>query len=258
MEQVNSFALFLLGKWLDSIFLHAKLPLNTNVGAWHQSRAMLDILITGDAKLKLNESAAAARSLKALIEQVLEIHASNPEAVLTELQVGNFNSAWLSFEQALALDLGRAPVYFVTPKGIYATPSLINSAEAALVDEVAGIISDAAKRDLNQAGRCLAFNLSTAAGYHALRATEKVLREYYTFVLHKPAEQVRMKQAIDELIKAKAEPKTLAVIDQLRSLHRNPIDHPEVFLEPAEAMELFSICTSAISAMARQMKIPSV
>jgi hypothetical protein len=43
------------------------------------------------------------------------------------------------------------------------------------------------------------------------------------------------------------------VFDQLRDLHRNPLDHPEVFLEKPEAMELFSICTCAISAAARQI-----
>ena len=41
--------------------------------------------------------------------------------------------------------------------------------------------------------------------------------------------------------------------DQLRDLHRNPINHPEVFLEPSEALELFNISTSALSAMARDI-----
>jgi len=253
MEQVNTFALFLLGKWLDNTFLGAKLPIQQNVNAWQTARAILEILINGDAKLKLNESAQAAVVLRNAIDHALNLFQENPDAVLDDQQVTTFNAAWFAFEQALNLDLGRAPTYFVTPKGIFATPALINSAENALVAEVASAISDAAKQDLNQAGRCLAFSLSTASGYHALRATEKVLREYYELVLKKDTGSLRMKQAIDELAKAGGDAKTLAVLDQLRNLHRNPLDHPEVFLDPSEAMELFNICAGAISAMARQI-----
>jgi hypothetical protein len=106
---------------------------------------------------------------------------------------------------------------------------------------------------LNQAGRCLAFGISTASGYHALRAVEKVLREYYESLVKKPADDIRMKQAIDELTKAGPDRKTMAALDQLRDLHRNPIDHPEEFLESAEALELFNAATVAISKMARQI-----
>jgi hypothetical protein len=51
----------------------------------------------------------------------------------------------------------------------------------------------------------------------------------------------------------KGDDKTLATLDQLRDLHRNPIGHPDVFLESGEAYELFNICITAISSMARQM-----
>jgi hypothetical protein len=38
-----------------------------------------------------------------------------------------------------------------------------------------------------------------------------------------------------------------------RDLHRNPIDHPEEFLELAEALEVFNAASVAISKMARQI-----
>ncbi len=140
-----------------------------------------------------------------------------------------FNAAFGTFEQALALDLGRAPIFFVTQKAIYSTPALINYAEMALTDDVRSKVSEAARRDLNQAGRCLAFGISTASGYHALRAVGKVLREYYEAKLGKSAKDVGMKQCIDELTKAGAEKKTMAALDQLRDLRRNPIDHQRNF-----------------------------
>jgi hypothetical protein len=257
MEQVNTYVLFLLGKWMDSVFLTARQPLHRNLAAWQATQALLDILIGGDLKLRLNESRVAAITLRDIIREFLTVAQDNADYALTEGQLTTFNNAWGVFEQALALDLGRAPMFFVTDKGIFATASLIFKAEAHLVDDVREVVSPEALQDLNQAGRCLAFELSTAAGYHTLRATEKVLREYYQLGVP-TTEQVagvRMKTAIDQLGKHGGEKKTLAVLDQLRSLHRNPIDHPDVFLDFAEALELFNICMAAVSAMARQIKL---
>ena len=179
MEQVNTYALYLLGKWMDSIFLHARMPLKLNIHAWRWAISMLDLLIDGRVRLKLNESAPAAAVLRGEIEAVLAVHQKDPEATLDDAQVTRFNAAWTTFENALALDLGRAPLFFVAQKGIFATPLLINEADKALADEVSQVVSAPAKRDLNHAGRCLAFGMNTASGYHALRAVEKVLREYY-------------------------------------------------------------------------------
>jgi hypothetical protein len=33
--------------------------------------------------------------------------------------------------------------------------------------------------DIQQAGRCLAFNIPTAAGFHILKAVESMIREYH-------------------------------------------------------------------------------
>jgi hypothetical protein len=260
MQQVNTYAIYLLGKWMDSIFLHARAPLKVNIQAWQWAISLLDLLIDGRVRLKLNESAPSANALRHEIETVLSVHQKDPEATLDDAQVNRFNAAWSAFENALALDLGRAPLFFVGQKGIFATPLLINEADKALADEVSLVVSAPAKRDLNEAGRCLAFGMNTASGYHALRAVEKVLREYYevatgsSTVSGKPLNESAMATVINGIqASKKGDAKVLSVLDQLRDLHRNPINHPDVFLEAAEALELFNICTSALSAMARDV-----
>ena len=49
----------------------------------------------------------------------------------------------------------------------------IDYAQLALSEDVFSEISDPAKEDVKQAGRCLAFGIWTASAYHGLRATEK-------------------------------------------------------------------------------------
>jgi hypothetical protein len=157
------------------------------------------------------------------------------------------------FQAALSEEVRQLPLYFVTRVRAYSTHDLIERAEVALSAETRNAISDEAKEDFRQAGRCLAFEAHTASGYHSMRATERVLREYYALVLNKPGIGIGMKQCIDELTKAGADKRTMQVLDQIRNLHRNPIDHPDIFLEPEAAADLFEIATSAISAMAREI-----
>lgn len=252
VEQINTLGIYLLGKWMDSTFLHARRPMKENIGGWQAGRAILAIFIEGDVKPKLNESAPAARRLLNEFDRALTDFAADEGFVLPDDRVQQFNAAWGQFESAVQLDLSRQPIYYVTQKGIYATYDLVNGAQFAFAEQVFNAISEEARIDMNQAGRCLAFGIWSGCGFHALRATEKVLREYYEAVTKRPAGKMTMAPLIDKLREAGGDAKTLAVLDQLRDLHRNPMNHPEVFLDDAEAMELFNICLAAISACARQ------
>jgi hypothetical protein len=44
-------------------------------------------------------------------------------------------------------------------------------------------LSDQAKADFDQAGKCIALDVSTAAAFHMLRATEASIRKYYELIV---------------------------------------------------------------------------
>ena len=179
---------------------------------------------------------------------------ANPEDPIG-YQARIISDATKEFETILAAELQALDTYFISQKGIYSTPDLIESADKALDETVRKTISTEALKDFGQAGRCLAFDLPTAAGFHAMRATESVLRQYHRAITKPPSILITpdMATCINELRKAGADQKTLAVLDQIRELHRNTIMHPEVFLGPSEGLRLFDIAKSAISAMADQI-----
>ena len=54
---------------------------------------------------------------------------------------------------------------------------------------------------------------------------------------------------LKELGGTKADARVIAVLDHLRNLHRNPTMHPEEYLTIDEAVNLFGIANSAVSAM---------
>jgi hypothetical protein len=149
--------------------------------------------------------------------------------------------------------------YHVSTKGIYSTSALIDTAENALLDSLSAIAKTAVPndviRDLNQAGKCLAFELATASGFHTMRAVEGLLRKYWR-IIKNPAAGTRdpeMAQCINELRAAGEDEKILSILDHIRHSHRNPLMHPEDFLELSEALRLFDIAKSALSAMSERV-----
>jgi hypothetical protein len=272
MQRLNTFTLVELGRWLDSVYVSVSLgaPLASNIDAWRSLNNYLNLLIApGRDRFELVESSSAGVALHKFVMDLLKRHADEPNAVLAGEQLGTFFGLWTAFYHALSLDLGRAPIYFVTPKGIYSTQALTMYAENALAIDVLNKLPSQAGKDLSEAGRCLAFGVPTAAGYHAMRCTERVLRDYYKHLTGSddvprnrreptPLLSANMGQIIWALKQQENDDesrtsKTLAVLDQIRSLHRNPLAHPDVFLESSEAMELFNIATGAVSTMIRQI-----
>jgi len=168
------------------------------------------------------------------------------------------------FETVLANELPGLDIYHVSSIGIYSTPALIENAELAILEGLPehcrGVVSESAKRDFNQAGRCLAFELATAAGFHTMRSVEAVLRDYWTLV-KKPVSGTKppeMAQCINELRASGEELKLMDILDHIRDLHRNTLMHPEAFLQMTESLRLFDIAKSAISAMVERIHTLSV
>ncbi len=177
------------------------------------------------------------------------------EDVVTDIQYNGIVSQAREFQTVLSAELSTLEAYQVSPKGIYSTSALVDHAEDGFSDEVRVVLNNQAKQtieDTNQAGRCLALDLPTASGFHIMRAAETVLKAYR--VSFGATTRGRGWGAYIAALKATAaSPKVLGILDQIRDLHRNPTIHPDIVLSPDEAVELFAIAQSAISAMVHDM-----
>lgn len=179
-------------------------------------------------------------------------------------QLASLAQSVKDFETVLANELPGLDTYHVSPIGIYSTPALIDNAELAILEGLSPDCREAvpenAKTDFNQAGRCLAFELPTAAGFHTMRSFEAVLRVYWTLV-KKPTPGTKppeMAQCINELRASNEDAKLMDILDHIRDLHRNTLMHPEAFLQMTESLRLFDIAKSAISAMIERIHILKV
>lgn len=160
------------------------------------------------------------------------------------------------FETVFLAEFQTLDIYAVSQIGIYSTPTLIEHAEHAVPESLRSKLPKRAIEDVQEAGRCLAFQLPTACGFHIIRATEVVLHEYYLVIVEPESEDTLANWGayIKELKDVNANndtKKVTAILQQIKDLHRNPIMHPEVVLSPDDAGVLFSTAISVIVTMAQ-------
>jgi hypothetical protein len=143
----------------------------------------------------------------------------------------------------------------VSRKAGYDTAVLIGNAEQCFPSDLGSKVPLAIP-DIREAGKCLAFELSTAAGLHVMRALETVLASYWSAVSGgKPQPRPRtigsyLKQ-MDKLAIGNAKAK--AALQQIKDLHRNPLMHPRESLSLDGAVQLFGIVQSAVGAMLKDI-----
>lgn len=158
------------------------------------------------------------------------------------------------FETVFSAELQNLATYFVSKKGIYDTNDLIARADDLFMEPIKQQMSEQAKLDIREAGKCLAFDLATASGFHIARAVESVLLDYLKLLCSKVVDELKDSQRnLGYYIKiAKehhGEPKVCSSLDQFRDLHRNPLIHPEAVLTVEGAVTLLGIAQSAIVSM---------
>ncbi len=255
MKQINTNALYDLGKYLQQL---RTIPGDANqlqpehMGIVYFAQFWLKSFL--DAKeIPLDLSEGAANSLLSAIANITDKKSKNQ--AIEDYEISTIWH-WLGqFETVMAAVLQEQLTYIVSQVSGYSMQLLVKKAEVNLQQDTTGAIPDHAKKDFREAGRCLAFELSTAAGIHLMRATESVLRKYYKLVTGKDADANNLDwgTCTKELEQSQANQKVVHILDQIRDLHRNPLMHPEDFLDMKQALGLFDISKSAINALAEEI-----
>lgn len=152
----------------------------------------------------------------------------------------------------------RAATYLVPKRGTYELGDLVDRASDTFPCELRGTIGEQALAEYNAAGRCYAFGLFTAAGYHCCRAAEAVLRLYYRSLTNSLDSGNETWGALIGLLEKvsgdkRPDPKTLGHIKHLKDYERNPLSHLRAVLSSTDADILLSGAKVAIAAMAVEL-----
>lgn len=159
-----------------------------------------------------------------------------------------------SFKTVLEAEFQTAATYLVTERRGYDIQSLIERAQVIFPEELIRKVPSALF-DIQEAGKCIAFALGTAAGFHLMRALETVICSYWNVVMEgTPLPDNRNLGAyIREMEEAHCDDlptkKVLVSLKQIKDFHRNSLMHPEETLDLDQAIALMGIVQSAVVAM---------
>lgn len=208
-----------------------------------------------DGFYPLRACTSAGEALHEAIDDVINQYSAEKMEKLSFGEAYTISSAAIRFETILGAEMQTLDTYHASQKALYKTEDLIERAEIVLPEGIRSEVPDETINEIRHAGRCLAFELPTAMGFHIVRATEAVIREYYRVVVGTvPKVKARNWGSYIKFLKAKgADGKIITVLEQIKNTYRNPIVHPEDVLEIEDAIILFGMAQGVIVSMVKDI-----
>lgn len=261
LQRVNEFVFYELAikvHPLTQMNLEVPIKYSDIVWAWSEARTALDG-IYNQRPLQITTSAAGKlyQAINGIVPQDFDrmIGKLPPdpeeEDSLPYWTLSQVKKAAEEFETVLGNECQFMDTYFVSKKGTHSTKDLVENAHHAVPEPARSHLPDITKLDFDQAGRCLAFDVPTAAAFHLLRGTEGAIREYYQLVVPGPKQanpKMRNWGTYIRLLNAHgANPSITALLALLKDVYRNPVFHPEEVYTDERAQVLFGYCVSAVA-----------
>ncbi len=199
--------------------------------------------------------APAGDRLYGAVQKVIDKYNAEKMEKLDFADAYGISSTAKEFETILAAEMQTLDTYHASQKALYSTRDLIERAEIVLPETIRADVPGETVAEIQSAGKCLAFELPTACGFHVVRATEAVIREYYkTVVSTVPKVKARNWGSYIRFLKEKnADAKIITVLEQIKDTYRNPIVHPEDVLEMEDAIILFGMAQGVIVSMMKDI-----
>lgn len=160
-------------------------------------------------------------------------------------------------ETVLDEELSAAPIFCLERIGNLSTESLLEGGSKGFDSEAVANLPVAAIAEIDEAGKCLAFERPTASGFHILRAVEIAIRHYLALIpnfVMPPLNRQNWGQFIQLLKDNAAAKEVIDALQNIKDNYRNPLMHPTDNLELRQAITLFSVCQGMIETLAEDMK----
>ena len=206
--------------------------------------------------LSLDASRPYVWQLQSETEQVVAAANGGPE-VDFEAKRASIKDNASRLVMLLDTDLAHQQVYCVFPKRAYDIQILTSDATQIFSVAVQSAMTEEEIYNIREAGRCLAFELPTAAGFHFFRALDSILQRYVRAVKGSLPRNKNWGQYIKILEENGVDKKITSVLFQIKEFHRNPIIHPDERLSVEAALSLVGVAESALSMIVADLETRS-
>jgi hypothetical protein len=272
MNKVNQYLFYEFGAALRELkdLKEGQTYMGALITVIHAQMALRKFLAeTSHVPLKLSKS--AANSLQATLRELIDVPKKEAKEGEEEefdwdkkIEGSKIKKALKKLDEletVFSMEAVGLDVYAVAQKAGYSTDTLVQHGEEIIPEEIRDYMPEYALKELHEAGRCLVFDLPTAAGFHMMRSVESVLHSYWDVISGgKPRPTLQsgadapMGTYINQVENEGADKIVTGVLKQIKDLHRNPLMHPDAVLNMNEAIVLLGVVSSAIMAMIEEMK----
>ncbi|WP_157505690.1 hypothetical protein [Geminicoccus roseus] len=232
---------------------------------FHQAITVLTACVNGDTSITLGIAKNSALNLLAKISDTQQRIFFDEERKFRDpfptkvhsWQIPGIQDAARNFEAVFKAELENQAIFQISPVSIYDTEAMVERASCSLAPEILKLTPPTVRFEIDQAGKCLAFGLYTATGFHVCRAIELAMHEYYRFYSG-GSERLKtwgaylsnLHRLSNEADEEKSPHKsTVVLLEQIKDASRNPIIHPRVNVTQTDALYLFDIGKATISRM---------
>ncbi len=260
MKQTNLIVFYYLGMALEDIAdLHIGMDIAGLAMGLCRIEQWLAAFVSEIESIPMPDSRVSAKGLLDFINSTLRNsdHTYKMSHVLSQPEIVGIFQRRKQFEEDFKRECRNIDVFTVLPKGMYNTRALIETAENKFPEEIRKIFTPQIIYDLNQAGRCLAFDAPTACAFHILRGTESLILIYYEALADKPWPHAQRDwgKYIMELDKLPNVKKIITTrLTEIQKFDRNPYIHPEVNITLERAPVIFELCSGVMHLMAEEIK----
>jgi hypothetical protein len=161
------------------------------------------------------------------------------------------------FEPILDEEISAAPIFCLQRIGNLSTENLLIGSSKGYDDSVLKELDAPCIAEIDEAGKCLAFERPTASGFHILRAVELTIRLYLQSIagfVMPPLNRQNWGEFIKLLKDNNAAKEVTDSLQNIKENYRNPLMHPMDTLELRQAISLFCVCQGMIEALIGDMK----
>jgi len=247
--------------WMSMVIyqLHTipdNIPLTAVSGDLGMARVALETF--GDERGRaFPKTAGAIKDVLRCINEIMPIDLVHPQAhnrMIRPVEATTLRNGLSALGAFLKDESFHNYVLCVENQRFLSAHSLVEKIESCFAADSWVTIDNTAKREFEESGKCLALERYTSSGFHALRGVEYIIRQYIKKLTGSLPLKRDWGHYIEVLKKNGAEPSLTAVLDNIRTLDRNPLMHPEDWLTIDEAIAIFAISQTAVDRLVAGIK----
>jgi hypothetical protein len=243
VERINGFVAFSMGVTL------AELAAVTIPPASPTFADVLERVVNAKARLEeflsnrgpLHGSKDRARNILGMLDQIQTGASATPQS---QVPPGVCVALWnetVAFQNVFQTECARLPLFLVTERRGWDMTLLSEWAEHALPLLAWSSLTNTERADVRAAGRCLAFEIPTAAVFHMYRLLESFVLKYMPLLGVELREPDRNLGNYIKILKANGvSAKITDMLQHLKDEYRNPAIHPGLFFDIDGAASQFA------------------